>query len=120
MKHTSRVRSPTNSIMGLFFSRKTDVTFLNHKDEYYKHYYFPENLCNGIKIVAEIERTTLRNAVVQLMKAGFSSYMGDKVTQQIELDNAARERDEKAQRTPFAFILRKYARAKGLDISKFI
>jgi anaerobic selenocysteine-containing dehydrogenase len=33
MKHTSRVRSLTNSIMGLFFSRKTDVTFLNHKEE---------------------------------------------------------------------------------------
>jgi hypothetical protein len=106
--------------MGLFFTGKSNVTFLNHKDEYYTHYYFPENLCNGIKIVADIERTTLRNAAVQLMKTGLSSYMGDKVTEQIKLDNAARERNEKAKRTRFAFILRKYARARGVDISKFI
>jgi hypothetical protein len=46
--------------------------------------------------------------------------MGDKVTEQIKLGNAARERNEKAKRTRFAFILRKYARAKGLDISIFI
>jgi hypothetical protein len=54
------------------------------------------------------------------MDAGLFSYMSMKITGQIQLDKAARERNEKAKRTRFAFILKKYAREQGMDISKFI
>ena len=77
-------------IKTLFSASKRNVTFANHKDKYYKDYWFPKNLCNGIKDVADLEQSSLQVAAVKLMKAGFSSYMGEKLAQQIELDRIAR------------------------------
>jgi hypothetical protein len=55
-----------------------------------------------------------------LVTTGISAWLGDKIADQIKLDHEARERNEKAKRTRFAFILRKLAREQGYDISKFI
>ena len=63
--------------MGLFGAKKTNVTHLNHKEEYYNAYYFNHKLCDGVDIVALIERTTKKQAAEMLMKAGLSSYMGE-------------------------------------------
>ena len=120
MKHTIEVPSLIHSITSLFVTRKPNITRLNHKDLYFKSYYFPKNLCDGVNLVAAIERTSKKRAAEILMTRGFSAYMGDKVTEQIKLDTAARERNEKLKRTRFAFILRKVARARGMDISNFI
>ena len=106
--------------MSLFGTNKSNVTFLNHKDEYYKAYWFNKKLCDGIEIVAAIERTSKKQAADILMRAGLSSYMGAKLTEFIENDRAARELNQKAKRTRFVQILRRYAREHGMDISKFI
>jgi len=55
-----------------------------------------------------------------IMTAGLSSYLGSIATEQVKLDNAARELNEKAKRARFEFILRKYARQHGLDISNLV
>ncbi len=106
--------------MALFGLSKTNITLKNHKEFYFKHYYFPQNLCEGIDFVAVIERISKKKAAEMIMARGFSAYMGDKVTEEIELNAVARERNEEAKRTRFAFILRKVAREHGMDISKFI
>jgi hypothetical protein len=106
--------------MGLFGANKPNVTRLNHKDEYYKNYYFPKNLCSGIELVAAIERTSNKRAAELLIKAGISSYMGEKLTKYIEDEHAARELDQKVKMTRFVLELRKLARERGMDISKFI
>jgi hypothetical protein len=67
--------------MGLFVTKKPNITYLNHKDEYYNAYYFNKKLCDGVDLVAAIERTTKKQATDMLMRAGFSSYMGGKITQ---------------------------------------
>jgi hypothetical protein len=120
MKSTSKVRMLTRTIMSLIGVSKSNITFKNRKDEYHKAYWLPKNVCNGIELVALIERTSKKAPAELLMKAGLSSYMDGKITEQIKLDTAARERNEKPKRTRFAFILRKYARERGMDISKFI
>ncbi len=100
MLHASNVRSLTRSIVGLFVTKKTNITFLNHKELYYKHYWFPKNLCDGVGWVAKIERTSKKMAAQMLIERGFSSYMGAKITEQIENDRIARERNEKAKTDP--------------------
>jgi hypothetical protein len=120
MKHTSNVRSLTRSIMGLFVTKKPNVTSLNHKDEYYRNYYFPKNLCTGIDLVAKIERTNKKQAAELLMKAGLSSYMGGKLTDYIHSEQIAREQNQKIKMTRFIQVLRRYAREHGMDISKII
>jgi hypothetical protein len=120
MKHPSKVRSLTLSIMGLFGTNKPDVARVNHKDEYYKNYYFNKTLCTGVELVAKIERTSKKQVAELLMKAGLSSYMGAKLTEYIKAEAAARELNQKAKLTRFVMILRRYARERGMDISKFV
>jgi hypothetical protein len=120
MLHAIKVKALTRMIMGIFTTKTPNITRINHKDLYFKNYYFPENLCKGIDIIAQIERTSKIRAASLLMEMGISSYMHQKIALQVQLDNEARERNEKAKRTRFAFILRKIARSQGYDISKFI
>jgi hypothetical protein len=119
-KRASKVHKLTHSIISLFGLAKPNVTLRNYKEIYYKHYYFPKNLCEGIDFVAALECTSKKRAAEIIMARGFSAYMGDKVAEQIKLDTDARERSEKAKRVRFAFILKKFAREHGMDISKFI
>jgi hypothetical protein len=120
MSNNSKVPSLIRSIMGLFVTRKKNVTFINRKEDYFKKYYFNHKFCDGIELVAGIERITKKNAAELLMKAGLSSWMGGKITEYIKSERAARELNQKLQRYRFVFMLRKYARERGMDISKFI
>lgn len=120
MKHTLHVRSLTLSIIGLFVTKKPNVTRLNHKNEYHKNYYFPQNLCDGVELIAAIERITKKQAAEVLMKAGISSYIGDKLAQYIKGERAARELDQKVKIPRLVLELRRLARERGMDISKFI
>ncbi len=97
-----------------------NVTRLNHKDEYYKNYYFNKKLCDGIEIVAAEERTSKKLAAELLMKAGISSYMGRKITEYIQNQHAARELNQNVKIPRFVLELRRLAREHGMDISKFI
>jgi hypothetical protein len=106
--------------MSLFGANKTNVTFLNHKDEYYKAYWFNKKLCDGVELIAAIEHTSKKQAAELLIKAGISSYMGEKITQYIKDERAARELDQKVKIPRLVLELRRLARERGMDISKFI
>jgi hypothetical protein len=71
-------------------------------------------------LVAAIERTSRKQAAELLMKAGLSSYLGGKITKHIEDKRAARELNQKLKLTRFVLELRRLARERGMDISKFI
>jgi predicted DNA-binding transcriptional regulator YafY len=106
--------------MSLFGANKPNVTRVNCKDQYYKNYYFPKNLCMGVELVAAIERVTKKQAAELLMKVGLSSYMGEKLTEYTKNEQAAREQKQKMKMTRFVLDLRKLARERGMNISKFI
>ena len=120
MKHRSKVRSLTRSLMALFVTNKRTTTFITHKEEYYQHFWLNHKLCNGITLVADMEQTSKKGAAELLMRAGLSSYMGEKLAQYIKEDRAAREQNQKVKITRFIIVLRQYAKAQGMDISKFI
>jgi len=104
--------------MHLFSAKNHNVTRLNHKDEYYRDYYFNQKLSTGIALVARIEGISKKDAAELLMKAGLSSYMGDKVLEHIRAENAARELNQRMKMTRFVMILRRYAKEHGIDLSK--
>jgi hypothetical protein len=106
--------------MSLFGANKTNVTFLNHKDEYYKDYYFNKKLCDGIEWVAKFERTSKKKAAELLLMAGIEKYMGAKVAEHIEYERAARELNQKVKMPRFVMLLRRYAKEHGMDISRII
>jgi len=76
IKHRSKVRTITRSLMALFVTKKRTTTFITRKDEYYKNFWLNKKLCDGIKLVADIESRSKKAAAELLMKAGLSSYMG--------------------------------------------
>jgi hypothetical protein len=71
-------------------------------------------------LIAKIERTSKKDAAELLMKAGLSSYMGQKLTDYIHNEQLAREQNQKIEMTRFVMVLRRYAKEHGMDISKII
>jgi len=106
--------------MRLFGVNNTNITFKNHKEDYYRNFYLCKKLSDGVDFVAEVERTSKKRTVDLLMRAGLSSYMGEKIAQYIKDERAAREHGQKVKMTRFIIALRRYAKAQGMDISKFI
>ncbi len=119
-KHRSNVRLLTRSLMTLFCTKRGLNPSKVYPIDYHRHYYLSEPLCNGIELVAKIERTSKKQAAELLMKAGLSSYMGAKLTKYIQDDRAASELNQKVKMTRFVQVLRRYAREHGMDISKII
>ena len=118
MKHNPSVRSLSHSIRSLFSTKKGVNPHKRYPDEYYNRYYFNNKLCDGITLVAKIERTNKKAAAEYIMELGFSSYMGAMIKQQIQLDKIARENNEKMKMTRFIREVRKFAIEHGMDISK--
>jgi hypothetical protein len=107
-------------IMGLFITKKPNVTFVNHKDQYYKNYHVCKSLSDGIELVSIIENLSKKDTVEYLMELGLRKYIGDKVTKQIENEKVAKQSNTKVQRTRFMYHMRRFAKERGTDISKFI
>ena len=119
MKNESKARLLRLTIKRLFSTSKPNVTRLNRKDDYYRDYYFNKQLSDGIDLVAAIELTSKKRAAELIMTAGFSSYMGQKITEYIQAERIAQERNEKLRRNRFALQLIRFAKERGMDLRKF-
>jgi hypothetical protein len=115
LKTTSRSRSLTRSIMSLFGTKKQLSTYQRHPDEYYKLIWFDKKMFDGIAWVARFERVSKKKAARLLIERGFSSWLGEKIKE----DLALRELESKPHLTRFILSFRKFAREHGMDISKF-
>lgn len=120
MRNHSRVRALTRSVLGLFKDPIVNVTFKNHRDDYYKAYWFRKNICEGIELTATINRETLKNTAEMLMERGLASFIGEKLGDYIKSDEVAEKLEQKTARNRFIIELKRYARDKGMDISKFL
>ena len=87
---------------------------------YYGHYYLSKPLCDGIDMVAAVELTSKKDAAELIVKAGLSSYMGKKLSDYIASEKIAREHNQKVRMTRFVMLLKRYAKNRGMDISKLI
>jgi len=106
--------------MGLFITKKGVNPHKWSPDAYHKHFYFNKQLCDGIELVAIIEQSSKKDAAELLMKAGLSSYMGGKITDYIEERTKALQENRPMKTYRFITMLRRWAKSRGYDISKFI
>ncbi len=113
-------RSLIGSIMTLFAPKNGVNPHKRYPNEYDNHFYFNKPLCDGIEFVARIERLSKKSTAEMLMTAGFSSYMGQKLTDHIHAQAEARKMGQPFRPNRFARLLRRYAKERGMDISKFI
>jgi hypothetical protein len=120
MKRRLKPRSLTRSIMSLFGTKKGVNPRIRYPDAYYKQIFFDKKMFDGIELVAKIERISKKKAARQLIERGFSVYMGEKLKEEMKLQAAARELEQKVRLTRFVLELTRFAKERGMDISKFI
>jgi hypothetical protein len=102
--------------MALFGTKKGVNPHTRYPDAYYGRVFFDKRMFEGIEWVARIERLSKKKAARLLIERGFSSYIGEKM--KIEL--AIRELERKPKLTRFVLELRRLAKERGMDISKFL
>jgi hypothetical protein len=120
MKSTFKLHSVTRSLMVLFVTKKGVNPHKRYPDAYYGRVAFDKPMFQGIELVAKIERLSKKKAARLLIERGFSSYMGEKVKEEIDRQRVRRENHQIKSPSRFAVLLRKIARERGMDISKFI
>jgi hypothetical protein len=106
--------------MALFAPKKEGNAHKRFPDAYYKQVYFDKAMFDGIELVGKIEKLSKKKAARLIMERGFSSYMGEKVGEAIKRELAARQLNEEPELTRFVLELRRFAKERGMDISKFI
>ena len=70
-------------------------------------------MCDGIELVAEIEKINKKKAAHNPIKRGFSSWMGEKVKNHIDNEKSARELDQKIKLTRYILEMRGFVRERG-------
>lgn len=118
MPRSSKFKRVTRSISALFGHTTANVTRLNQKDRYYHAFYLPRNLCEGIELIAQIERTSDKAAAELLVSRGISAYMAEKLEEQTRLEKEARDQARPLKDNRFWYLVREYASEKGVKIGK--
>jgi hypothetical protein len=103
-------------LMKLFWrlssNKKPNVTFKNRKEEYYRNYFFSKKLCDGVELIALIERLSKKDAANMLLERGLSAYMGDNLTKVIKSEAERNERRPDVKLARFLTIIRRLAKQK--------
>ena len=121
MRDLPAPNSLAKRIKRLFGSKKRGTTtFITRKNDYYRSYYFPKQICDGVDMVAAVELTSKKAAAEMLMKQGLSKYMGAKLSEHLQNQRIAEEHNQKVRMTRFVMLLKRYAKRRGMDISKLI
>jgi len=106
--------------MALFVTKKQQNTHLRHPDAYFRTIWVSEKMYAGIDWVAKFERVSKVRAVNLLLERGFRSW----IVERIKAEAALKERERQLSRKPypsrFVLGLRRLAKTRGMDISKFI
>jgi hypothetical protein len=77
-------------------------------------------MADGIAMVANIERISKKAAAHLLLTRGFRSYMGEMVGEEVHQQRIRQEAHLRKTISWFVQVLRKAAKKRGYDISKFI
>jgi len=106
--------------MALLVPKKQVSAHTRYPDAYYKSIYFDKQMFDGIELVAKVERVTKKKAARLLMEEGIRSYAGKNLHEYIKDDIADNKLRQQRTGTRLIRELRKFAKERGIDISKFI
>ncbi len=122
MKHNRRRGGMVRAISLLLRTKKGNVTKENYPDIYFNAIYLERKLYEGVKLVAKYERTSIKRAAAKLLEGALTIYYNEKINQWREEQHAAEamDQDRRLRANRFILLLRRYAKAQGMDISKFI
>jgi hypothetical protein len=84
-------------------------------EAYFKQVYLGKKIYEGMEFMAKALETSKTRMTNELMERGMRSLWGEALGEKIKDDVEARERQQE-----MVLVLRKAAKSKGYDISKFI
>ena len=93
--------------MSLFRHKKRLSPHRKHPELYFNACYFTKQLSEGVGIVAESDRTSKKRAAELLMRAGASSYIGDKCKLSIENSENSLDYHRRLEYKRFVALLKK-------------
>ena len=120
MIRTSKPSSLKRSVMALFAPKIETSAPKRFPDTYYRQIFFTRPLFEGIEFLAKTERKSKKKMANELMELGIGYYMGAKIREYNQRAIAARQLEQEPELTRFIILLRRWARERGMDISKFI
>jgi hypothetical protein len=120
MKYSFKPRSVKRSIMALFSTKVEGNPHKRFPDAYYGRIFFTRPLFEGIEFLAKTERKSKKKMANELMELGIGYYMGAKIREYNQRAIALRELNKEPELTRFIILLRRWAKERGYDISKFI
>jgi hypothetical protein len=119
MKRTPRTRPLTGSITALFRRKKALTTFDRRPDDYYGQVWIAKSLFEALDFLAVANHTTKKKMAADLLELGISHYLADKISESNREEIAQRNQGMPVRPTRFIYQLRRWAKAKGKDISGF-
>jgi hypothetical protein len=102
--------------MALFAPDKGVNPHARYPDMYYRNIWLNKQMFDGVELVGKIEHLSKKKAARLLIERGFRNYIGEKMKEAIAIE----ELRQKPKATRFILELRKFAKERGTDISKFI
>jgi hypothetical protein len=96
--------------------KKGNITRENHRDIYYRNYFFPKNICEGIDKVALFQNTSKKDAAILLMEIGLRGYQKAMVEKMAETTQVGRVLT--TEERIFNRKVRQLAAKYGIDLSK--
>jgi hypothetical protein len=106
--------------MALFSTKVEGDPHKRFPGAYYKDIYFTRPLFEGIEFLAKTERKSKKKMANELMELGLRKFMGEKIREYNKRVIAARQLEQEPELTRFIILLRRFAKERGMDISKFI
>jgi hypothetical protein len=119
MKKAPRTRPLTGSITGLFRRKKALTTFDRHPDDYYGQIWITKSLYEALDFLAIANHTTKKKMAADLLELGIAHYLAGKISESNREEIAQRKQGMPVRPTRFIYQLRRWAKTKGKDISKF-
>jgi hypothetical protein len=89
-------------------------------DEYYKLVWVHKNLYDGIEFLAKVNRTSRMRVANDLLELGFSTFIAQQISEDNSRKFAVEQGGESYSPSSFILMMRRWAKKKGYDISKFV
>jgi hypothetical protein len=91
-----------------------------YPDDYYKSYWIDKLTSNQIDLVVAAEQIPKRQAMLNLIQAGFKYYILEKTKQHIDNEVELNKHGEQQVNDAFIKAFRRLAKQNGVDISKIL
>jgi len=119
MKDAPRTRSITGSLTARFRHKKPLTTFDRRPNDYYGQVWINKSLYEALDFLAIANHTTKKKMAADLLELGIAHYLADKISESNREEIAQRKQGMTVRPTTFIYQLRRWAKAKGKDISGF-